>query len=102
PSADSAIPPLSLHDALPISQVRQEVLADKLQKMFGDAVRDNNLRVAGYPRFETRSGEDSDRLEYTATFEIYPEVKLGDLAEATIDRKSTRLNSSHVKISYAV
>ncbi|MGH8665734.1 MAG: trigger factor, partial [Burkholderiales bacterium] len=35
------------------SQVRQEVLADKLQKIFGDAVRDNNLRVAGYPKFET-------------------------------------------------
>ena len=40
------------------SQVRQEVLADKLQKIFGDAVRDNNLRVAGYPKFETRPGDE--------------------------------------------
>lgn len=78
------------------SQVRQEVLADKLQKMFGDAVRDNNLRVAGYPRFETRSGEDSDRLEYTATFEIYPEVKLGDLAEATIERPVLSVTDAEV------
>ena len=59
------------------SQVRQEVLADKLQKIFGDAVRDNNLRVAGYPKFETRPGDEGgNQLEYSATFEVYPEIKL--------------------------
>ena len=79
------------------SQVRQEVLADKLQKMFGDAVRDNNLRVAGYPKFETRaSGEGTNQLEYSATFEIYPEVKLGNLAEATIERPTLAVTEAEV------
>jgi trigger factor len=79
------------------SQVRQEVLADKLQKTFGDAVRDNNLRVAGYPKFETRtSGEASDQLEYSATFEVYPEVKLGEMAEASIERPTLAVTDAEV------
>src|SRR5688500_10374084 len=69
------------------SQIRQEVLADKLQKTFSDAIRDNNLRVAGYPKFETRpEAESNAELEYSATFEIYPEVTLGELNGIDISR----------------
>lgn len=80
------------------SQVRQEVLADKLQKMFGEAVRDNNLRVAGYPKFEARpaGAEGVNHLEYSATFEIYPEVKLGDLAGVTIERPALAVADAEV------
>jgi trigger factor len=65
------------------NEVRREVLGDALQKSFGDAVRDNNLRVAGYPRFEAREGAV---LEFNATFEIYPEVQLGDFASVALNR----------------
>jgi trigger factor len=79
------------------SQVRQEVLADRLQKCFGDAVRDNNLRVAGYPRFESRAeGEGAEQLEYSATFEIYPEVTVGSLGEARIERPLLPVTDSEV------
>ena len=36
------------------SQVRQDVLGDTVERSFGDAVRENNLRVAGYPRIESQ------------------------------------------------
>lgn len=62
-------------------QVRSEVLSDTVQKAFTDAVREANLRVAGYPRIEKKG--DS---EFSATFEIYPEVQVGDLGAATIER----------------
>src|SRR5688572_13610983 len=62
-------------------QVRQEVLGEALQKSFGEAVREQNLRVAGYPKFEPKPlGEDASAFEYSATFEIYPEVQLGDIS----------------------
>src|SRR3989337_3020433 len=60
-------------------QVRSEVLSDTVQKACSDAVREAKLKVAGYPRIEKKS--DS---EFSATFEIYPEVKVGDLAAALI------------------
>ena len=79
------------------SQVRQEVLADKLQKTFGDAIRDNNLRVAGYPRFETLPGEESSaELAYSATFEIYPEVTLGELGEVAVKRPVLEVSDAEV------
>jgi trigger factor len=79
-------------------QVRQEVLADKLQKCFGDAVRDNNLRVAGYPKFETKpAGEGSGQYEYSATFEVYPEVVLGSVADAEINRPVLAVTEAEVE-----
>ena len=61
-------------------QVRQEVLGDAMQKSFGEAVRQQNLKVAGYPRFELNPPADgAGQFRYSATFEIYPEVVVGDI-----------------------
>jgi trigger factor len=62
-------------------QVRQEVLGDAVKKSFGDAVREQNLKVAGLPSIEPRPlGEDTEAFEYSATFEVYPEVKVADVS----------------------
>src|SRR5262247_1380393 len=67
-------------------QVRQEVLGDAMQKSFGEAVREQNLRVAGYPRFETGAPADgAQEFQYSAVFEVYPDVVVGDLSKAVID-----------------
>jgi len=67
-------------------QVRQEVLGDALQKTFGEAIKQQNLRVAGYPRFEARPSEATDNFEFSATFEIYPDIQLGSLDHVVIER----------------
>ncbi|HTQ76179.1 MAG TPA: trigger factor [Burkholderiales bacterium] len=67
-------------------QVRSEVIGDAVQKGFTEVVKEKNLRVAGYPRIERKEGGDEKQLAFSATFEVYPEVKLGDLAAMTIRR----------------
>ena len=67
-------------------QVRSEVLSDAVQKSFNDAVKEANLKVAGFPRIEKKDGADTATLEFSATFEVYPEVKVGDLANAKVER----------------
>jgi trigger factor len=67
-------------------QVRSEVIGDAVQKGFSDVVREKNLRVAGYPRIERKEGGDEKQLAFSATFEVYPEIKLGDLSAVTIQR----------------
>src|SRR5690242_21040533 len=69
-------------------QVRSEVLGDAVQKAFSDVVKEAKLRVAGYPRIEPKKDAQADAaaLEFSATFEIYPEVKIGDLAARTVER----------------
>src|SRR5258707_14657932 len=56
-------------------QVRQEVVTDEVQQRFADAVKDQEYRVAGYPRFQpVPATEGASNVEYTATFEVYPEI----------------------------
>ena len=76
-------------------QVRSEVLTDAVQKSFSDAVRQANLKVAGYPKIEKKD-PSSNALEFAATFEIYPEVKVGDLAGASIERPQVEVDDAAV------
>lgn len=89
--------PLKLVEKTYGGQVRQEVLGDILQKTFGEAIRQKNLRVAGYPRFEAKNPPDGEaNFEYDATFEVYPEVKLGDLGTVEIKRPVVNLGEPEV------
>ena len=78
-------------------QVRSEVIGDTVQKAFSDAVREQNLKVAGYPRIEPRSGEaDAKSIEFSATFEIYPEVAPGDIGGSRIERAVLSVGDAEV------
>src|SRR5688572_18240950 len=78
-------------------QVRQEVLGDALQKSFGEAVRQQNLKVAGYPRFDAKPPpEGAADFEYSATFEVYPEVRIGDISGTTITRSALEVGDAEV------
>ncbi len=84
------------------SQVRSEVLSDAVQKAFSDAVKEANLKVAGYPRIEKKDGSAADALEFSATFEIYPEVKLGDISDKTIDRPAATVDDAAVEKTISI
>jgi trigger factor len=77
-------------------QVRREVLGDALQKTFGEAVKQQNLRVAGYPRFEAKPTEANDNFEFSATFEVYPEIQLAALDNVVIERPTVVLGNDEV------
>jgi trigger factor len=78
-------------------QVRNEVLGDAVQKSFTDAVKEANLRVAGFPKIERKEEGSSDQaLEFSATFEIYPEVKPGDLSGAQIQDPKVTVDDAAV------
>ncbi|HEX4986061.1 MAG TPA: trigger factor [Burkholderiales bacterium] len=78
-------------------QVRQEVLGDAVQQSFGEAVKEKNLRVAGYPRIEVKPGATpADPFEYIATFEVYPEFSVGELGQARIERPVVVIGDAEV------
>jgi trigger factor len=78
-------------------QVRQEVLGDALQKSFGEAVKQQNLKVVGYPKFEAKSAAgDAGQFEYSATFEVYPEVAVGDISNATLTRPTLEVSEAEI------
>ena len=78
-------------------QVRQEVMSDVVQRSFAEEVQKQQLRVAGMPRFApANSGDAADKFEFTATFEIYPEVKVGSLTGTTLDRPEVSVTDADV------
>ena len=80
------------------NQVRDEVYSGAVEKSFGDAVEANKLRVAGFPNIEHKPFDAaSETLEYTATFEVFPEVAIGDLAKVKIERPAIEISDADVK-----
>ena len=80
-------------------QVRSEVIGDALQKRFSDAIKEQNLKVAGNPRIEPvqkEGAENATAFEFSATFEIYPEVKTGDVSAVTVERPSVTVTDAEV------
>src|ERR1043165_7503632 len=79
-------------------QVRQEVVTDEVQQRFADAVKDQNYRVAGYPRFQpVPLAEGATNVEYTATFEVYPEIVVGDLTRFEVTRPKLEVSDADVE-----
>src|SRR5690606_41609492 len=98
-AAPTALPALSLHDALPIfasADVPAEVEAvgERVERAGGQVLARYRDPLGG--RWLVLAVLPIDRIE--------PTPYQRELSEAHVkrDRKSTRLNSSHVKISYAV
>jgi len=79
------------------SQLRSEVLGDAVQKAFSDAVREANLRVAGQPRIEPKKEAAANALEFSATFEVYPDFRIGDVAAATVERPQVAVDDAAVE-----
>jgi trigger factor len=78
------------------AQVHAEVLNDKVGEAFSSAVTAGNLRVAGAPRLEPRTLEGSQDLAFSATFEVYPEIALGDLTGAEVQRATCSVGDAEV------
>ena len=90
--------PLKLIEKQYGPQVRTEVLNDAINDTFGDLIQKENLRVAGYPRIEPKAdASDQTQLEYTATFEVYPDVVIGDLSNVRIDKPSADVTHADIE-----
>ncbi|MGA8050568.1 MAG: trigger factor, partial [Burkholderiales bacterium] len=50
----------------------------------------------GYPQIEKREGGSEQALEFSATFEVYPEFKPGDVSAATIERPHIEVSDAEV------
>ncbi|RJF98453.1 trigger factor [Noviherbaspirillum saxi] len=79
-------------------QVETEVLNDKVGRAFSEAASENNLRVAGYPRIEPKTSEGAAEgtVAFDATFEIYPDVKIGDLSAAEVEKVKSEVTDAEI------
>ena len=77
--------------------VQYEVLNDKLGEAFAVAAQEAQLRVAGQPSISEKDGGLVDgQLQFNATFEVYPEVKIGDLSTLAVERVTAEVNDAAI------
>jgi len=77
-------------------QARHEVLSEQLDRVFGETVTAQKMRVAGYPRIEPKASESTTHLEFTAIFETYPDFVPGDLSAAEVERPVLEVGEAEV------
>lgn len=79
-------------------QVETEVLNDKVSQAFSNAAVENKLRVAGYPKIQPKTDKDTPEgvVAFDATFEVYPEVKIGDLSSAEVEKVGVQVTDAEI------
>lgn len=76
--------------------VQYEVLNDKVGEAFAQAANEAKVRVAGQPRITEKEGSPEGELNFDAIFEVYPDVKLADLATIELDKVTAEVSNEAI------
>jgi trigger factor len=77
-------------------QIETEVLNDKVGRAFNDAANENNLRIAGFPNIAPKEDNVEGQLSFDATFEVYPDVVIGELAGIEIGTVEAHVSDAEI------
>ena len=76
--------------------VFQEVVGELFKSTFNEALKKEDLRAASLPKIETKTLEPGKDLEYTATFEIYPDFEIADVSEMEVKKPVVKVTAADV------
>ncbi len=77
-------------------QARSEAIGAAVEKALGEQIRAQSLRVAGYPNIEPKEAAGTDALEFTAVFEVYPEIVIADVSAQEVERPQLAVTDAEV------
>ena len=77
--------------------VHYEVMNDKVGEAFAQAANEAKLRVAGQPRITEKEQSSEGEMAFDAVFEVFPDVTIGDLSTAEVDRLSAEVTDSAIE-----
>ena len=76
--------------------VQYEVMNDKVGEAFFAAANEAKLRVAGQPRITEKQESPEGAMAFDAVFEVYPEVQIGDLSTAQVEKLAAEVNDEAI------
>ena len=76
--------------------VFQEVVGEMFQSTFYEAANQEELKVAGMPKIDATTVEPGKDLEYTATFETYPQFDIADISTMEVKQPAVKVAASDV------
>jgi len=76
--------------------LRMEIINEVMRKSFFDAVSQQKLTPVGYPKFNILNDAAKKGLEFSAEFEVYPEVKLQTFNTLKIEKPVAEITEADV------
>jgi trigger factor len=76
--------------------VHYEVMNDKVGEAFATAAAEAQVRVAGQPKITEKEEAPEGQLAFDAVFEVYPEVTIGDLSTAEVEKVSAEVSDAAI------
>lgn len=76
--------------------VRQEVAGELMSQTYYEALTEKSLKPAGQPRIEATKLDEGQDLEFTAVFEVYPEIELPDFSRINAQRLQADVQESDI------
>jgi len=70
------VPPAMIDQYVGRGAVLEEAVNDALPRLYGEAVRENEVDILGHPEIEVTQFNDGDQLVFTAEVDIRPEFEL--------------------------
>ncbi len=77
-------------------QVRSEVVGEMVQSSFYEAVSQRQLRPAGAPTIDPLEADPGNGIDYTAIFDVYPELKTPPIESLKISRPAAEVSEADV------
>jgi trigger factor len=77
-------------------QIETDVLNEKVGRAFQQAATEAELKVAGFPKIEPKEDAPEGTLVFNATFEVYPEVTMPDLANVDVETVKTDVTDAEI------
>ena len=71
--------------------IRQEVSSEVIQSTYGQALQQEDINPAGMPKIEDVKIEEGQDLEYTAVFEVFPEVEVAGFDGIEVEKLSSQV-----------
>ena len=77
-------------------QIESDVLNDRVGRAFNQAANEAGLRVAGFPKIEPKEEAADGMLAFDATFEVFPDVVIGDLSAVEVETVAADVSDAEI------
>ena len=90
--------PLSMIQSMYGASIQNDVMNELAQKVFFDTAVAEGWKIAGMPRLEGVEGQDDkENFLFSGVFEVFPEVKVGDLSGQEVEKVTASVGDAEVE-----
>ena len=90
--------PLSMIQSMYGAGIQNDVMNELAQKVFFDTAVEEGWKIAGMPRLEGVEGQDDkENFLFSGVFEVFPEVKVGDLSGQEVEKVTASVGDAEVE-----